>query len=128
MAEIIVGMQAFEEKLNALELSIRGKVLIEAAKAGAQIVVDAARANAPRDRGDMAEGMTMRVSNKESDNNEATVDVGPGKKQFYGHMVERGTSHSVAQPFLGPAIETNRERITAVMSKALLEAIEKVAT
>lgn len=127
MAEIIEGFAAFEQKLRELELSMQRKALIEVAKAGAQIVLDEAKRLAPRDTGALAEGMTMRVSGRESDINEGTVDVGPSKKTFYGSFQEFGTSHSRVQAFLGPALETSRERVTQVMQDEMLHIVDKVA-
>lgn len=127
MAELIQGMAAFEAKLKALELTLQRKVLIDAAKAGAAIVRDDAIQRAPRDTGALAEGIAIRVSGKDSDIHEATVDVGPSKDEFYSLFVEYGTAHMPAQPFLGPALEENKERVAEIMKTALLKAITKVA-
>jgi len=71
--------------------------------------------------------MTIKVSNRDSDVHEATVEVGPDKKQFYGSFQEKGTKHHRAQPFLLPSLESNRARIAQVMKEILSDAIERVA-
>ena len=65
MAEIIEGMDALQKKLQELEYTMQRKVLIEAAKAGGQIVLDDAKSNAPRNTGKLAEGIRMQVKNGE---------------------------------------------------------------
>lgn len=125
MPELIIGMTAFQEQLKELELTSQKQVLTAAAKAGALIVRDQARRRAPRDTGDLAGGITMRVSAKQTDVHEATVDVGPDKKQFYGFFQEFGTAHNRKQPFLIPSLEDNRDQITQAMTDEMIQAIER---
>jgi HK97 gp10 family phage protein len=44
---------------------------------------------------------------------EGTYVLGGDKEAWYGHLVEFGTTHSAAQPFLVPALEENRDNILA---------------
>lgn len=125
--EHIQGFAEFDRKLTELQHLERRGVLTAAAKAGAQIVLDAAKAGAPKDTGRLADGMTMRVTAGRNDSNEASVDVGPDKKNFYGMFSEYGTRFQLAMRWLTNAMESNRERITTVMKDALLRAIDKVA-
>lgn len=127
MPEIIEGFAEYERKLKQLDLTVQRKLLIEAAKAGAQLVVDDARKMAPRDTGALAEGIAMRVAGRESDIHEGVVEVSYNKKQFYGLFQEKGTRRHKAQPFLLPAFEGNRDRIMTIMREVLLRAIERVA-
>jgi len=127
MAEIVIkGMPAFQAKLREMSLSMQRDALIEVAKEGAQIVVDAAKAGAPHDTGALAEGIAMRVSNKQSDLFEATVNVTWSRKTFYGRFLEFGTRFITARSFLGPAFENNRERIADAMKAAMERIISRV--
>ena len=127
MAEIVIkGMAAFQAKLREMSFSLQRDALIEVAKEGAQIVVDAAKAGAPRDTGALAEGIAMRVSNKQSDLFEATVNVTWSRKQFYGRFLEFGTKHITVRSFLGPAFESNRDRIADAMKSAMERIISRV--
>jgi len=126
MAEIIEGMDALQKKLQELEYTMQRKVLIEAAKAGGQIVLDDAKSNAPRNTGKLAEGIRMQVKNGESDIHQATVAVGPGRKQFYAGFQERGTKYQKAHPFMAPAVVRNRDRIRDAIRSALRDAIDRV--
>lgn len=127
MAEIIEGFAELERKLKELEFTVQRKLLIEAAKAGAKIVVDEAKKMAPRDTGALAEGIAMRVAGRESDIHEGVVEVSYNKRQFYGLFQEKGTRRLRAQPFLLPALEGNRDRIMSIMRDVLLRAIDKAA-
>jgi HK97 gp10 family phage protein len=130
MPETIIGFKEFERKLKELELCQQREVLTKAAKAGGMIVLEDAKRLAPRapdSDNKLAEGMTMRVKASESDANEVSVDVGPGKKQFYGFFQEFGTATQAPQPFLAPALENNRDKITKVMQETMIDAIKKVA-
>ena len=46
-----------------------------------------------------------------------------GREVDYASYVEFGTSRTPAQPFMGPAIEKNREEIRRILSKKVLEAL-----
>ncbi len=135
----VTGIPAFEAKLNELEFSMQRKALIEVAKAGAQIVVDAATIAAPKDTGAMAASIGARVASSESTIFEAVVQVSPSKKAFYWRFIEGGTKERfykhgrkgssgfiTARPFLRPALESNRERIVAVMKEKMAAIVNKV--
>lgn len=123
---MIQGWAEYQRKLKALEATVRGQLLKEAALAGGQIVLDAAQANAPRDTGRLAAGMTMRLS-KDTNDLMAAAEVGPSRSAWYGFLQEFGTRHHRKQPFLGPALESNRERIFRVMREIIIGGIQKVA-
>ena len=127
MSEIIQGMAEFERKLLELEILPRRRVLTVAAKAGAKIVLEEASVRAPRGKsGKLAAKMTMRV-NSASDADEVSIDVGPDRQTFYGSFQERGTRYQTAQPFLVPSLETQLDKVRAVMRDILLRAIDQVA-
>jgi HK97 gp10 family phage protein len=147
MAEIsISGLAEFERKLKALGSCLQRDVLTAAAKAGAEIIRRDASARAPRRTGSLASNMSIRVKAGQNDANEATVEVGPSKDQFYGYFQEFGTGPNFnaagarsigrpgigsgrgftrARPFLLPALEANRDRITQAIKDAMIQAIEK---
>jgi HK97 gp10 family phage protein len=124
----ITGVQELQGKLRALDLVVRRELLLEAATAGGEIVLTDARANAPRATGALAEGLTLKEAGRVSDSREGVVDVGPDKMEFYGFFIEFGTAFLAPRPFLMPALENNRERITQVMGDILWTAIDREAT
>ena len=46
--------------------------------------------------------------------------------RFYAHLVEYGTSHSPAKPFIRPALEANEAAIMAGLQKGYEKGMEKV--
>jgi HK97 gp10 family phage protein len=79
----------------------------ESVEQAAQAVADAARERVPVDTG------TLRDSIHVIQQGDDYVVVAGNNKAFYGHMVEHGTSHSGAHPFLIPALEQVRAQIEA---------------
>jgi HK97 gp10 family phage protein len=126
MAEIITGLSEFQSKLKELERSQQKATLAKAAKAGAKIAIDALQRFAPRDTGLMADGLTVRMSGKESDANEVTVDIKPGKKGWYWFFTNSGTIHLRATHWADRAIESVRDRITEAMKNTMTDEIKKV--
>ncbi|WIA58095.1 HK97 gp10 family phage protein [Sphingobium sp. WTD-1] len=58
----------------------------------------------------------------------STVYIGPSRREgFYGHMVEFGTSHSAAHPFMRPALDNSREEVRRAMGHSLWADIKKAA-
>jgi HK97 gp10 family phage protein len=127
MAEVVIGFGDLMRRFQQLENSLQRKELTNVAKAGAQIVLDDYKANVASDTGALAEGILMRVSGRESDINEVSVDVGADKKQFYSRFVEKGTKYMRGDHALATALERNRDRITEAMKEKMIEAIERAA-
>lgn len=112
------GVDGLIKNLEAVSDNI-AKDLAKAVKAGGKIVRDEAKAKAPVDTGALRDNMTMTV--REKDRSQVEVDVGPGKKQYYGIFLEHGTSNMAAKPFLRPAFDENRDKA----QKAIADEIEK---
>ncbi len=126
MPEAVKGMDQLQRQFKQLEEAAQQAKLIEAAKAGAQIFLDAARALAPRDTGKLADNLMMEVL-KSATLHQGLVGAGPNQKQFYGFFLEFGTKRMIEHPFLTPALEANRERIIEAMKNVIFDEIRKVA-
>lgn len=123
--DFIQGFDEFEENLRKLELSVRRRVLLKAANAGADVLIPEASSRAPRgETGNLAAGITKRNAGRESDANEGSVDVGPSRKQYYGLFQEVGTVHNAAQPFLKNAMDANEAKISEAMRDVLWDEIQ----
>ena len=46
----------------------------------------------------------------------------------YGHLVEKGTRHSAAQPFLRPALDQSESAVFAAMAEKVSKAIDTAAS
>jgi HK97 gp10 family phage protein len=120
----IQGMDGFLRKLQQLERDIQQRILLDALKAGAQILVDEAKSIAPRLTGAMAAGIHMEIQ-KSANLKEVLMQVGPSRKQFYARFVEKGTKYARRKPFLGPALERNRDRISETIKRKILDGISR---
>lgn len=109
-------------ELPAITAELFPKV-IAALEASADLVVERAKERVPVDTGRLRDSI-----HKES--NPATpegVYVRAGGKVdgtdvFYGHMVEFGTVHDAAEPFLIPALEESKRDILRLVRKGIKRA------
>lgn len=132
----IVGVKELERALAQLPKSVSKGVLRSALKTAGQPVVAAAKANCPRDRGDLAESITIRstLSRRQRRRRRvrqrfaAEMFIGPSWPQgAHGHLVEFGTSKMPARPFLRPAWDANKRRALDTIGKEIWRAIAKAA-
>jgi HK97 gp10 family phage protein len=79
----------------------------------ADIIANAAKARVPVESGDLRDAIHLE------DADDGVAVVAGGGDVFYGHMVEFGTSHSAARPFMVPAAEENRDTAVAAVAAAL---------
>jgi HK97 gp10 family phage protein len=85
-----------------------------AVKEAAEVVQEAAQERVPVDDGDLYEAIHVeRVGVGEYSVVAGNDDV------FYGHIVEHGSTHSPAHPFMVPAAEASRFPAEALVTAAL---------
>jgi len=108
------GDKALARQLAKLRAQTDG-IVGDTARGWADDVRDTARGLAPRRTGKLRRGITARVQARAG-----TASVGTHNGPFYGHLVENGTSHSPAQPYLGPAARRHQR-----IRPYALEAIRK---
>ena len=129
--------------LHRLPLELRKSALSAVLRAGAAPIRKAAKINArhSRDTGLLEKSISLRVKN-------GTARVGParglrqevtrtdkrtGRKykemadpNNYSHLVEYGTSHSAAKPFIRPAIDSASGEVLAAMASGLDKHLTRV--
>lgn len=76
-----------------------------------QPIVDAARAKAPVQTGNLRDSISAEVV--EQGPMRVTVEVGPSAE--YADDVEFGGLHRAAKPFLRPAIDESQEKVVAIL-------------
>lgn len=119
----LMGEKKLLEKLRQLG-EAAADALEEAAEAGADIVLEDAKARVPVRTGTLKESLTKETTEKTA--GRAVVSVGPGKEGFYGRFVELGTSKTAPRPFLRPALDKNRRGVKAAVGDRVKAALEKV--
>ena len=86
----------------------------EASKEGAEIVAKEARRRVKKRTGKLHDEIDVRVS-PYKDGGWSVFAQGPGNyTRFYAAFVELGTSDTVAQPFLRPALNANKRKINKI--------------
>ena len=116
------------EELNAALRKVgdraTGLILAKAAEQGADVIAEEAKRIAPRDSGDLAEGIHAEPGRLKQ--GRAVMNVGIGKKEWYGAFVEFGTEKMAAKPFLRPAFDTKKEEATEAVARVLRDAFKDV--
>lgn len=85
-----------------------------AVKEAAEEVANQARLRAPVRSGALKAAINVQREGR----GRYSVVAGDGDV-FYGHLVEYGTSHSAAQPFLIPALEVSKPRVDFLIAESL---------
>mgnify|MGYP001354359469 FL=1 len=127
------GMEEIRRHLNMMPREVSGAMLQEVAMEGAEVIRAEAEKNA-RERkvtGTLAGDIHAEIA-KESVGSRVVVHIGPGKKGWYGRLVEmghaivRGTrkadrkiiGHVPPHPWLRPALDAKKHEAQEVMIRA----------
>jgi HK97 gp10 family phage protein len=120
----VEGADALNKALRSVGDRAGGLVLRKAAEAGAKVIEDEAKRLAPRDTGALAAGITAEA--RRIQQGRAVFDIGIGKREWYGRLVELGTEKMPAHPFLRPALDAKAEEAQQAVSEALRDALAEV--
>ena len=121
----IEGLPHMRAQFAELSDKMQRAVMRKALKQTGAIVVKAARAKVPVLTGTLKKSIKSSVSVKERGG--SYVDIGWGRKAFWGLFIEKGTSRRAARPFLRPAVDENHPQILARFTEALNEQIQAQA-
>jgi len=120
---VLQGLEELERKLDALELTLQRKLLLQAAKAGAELVREEAARNVAFGTGRSSREQIISAVASESNAKEAVVRVGPSKDAFYDLFLEIGTAHQAPQPYLEPAYDARKDEALDVMAAMFIDAV-----
>lgn len=102
------------------------KILDDAAKAAADLVLADARRRVPIDTGALRDSLEIKTE-KRRKNTKITYQIrSKGVSQGgvrYAFAVENGVKGQKAQPFLRPAIDENRTKIRQVINQSIVDAL-----
>lgn len=118
----VEGGDKLARKLQMLAEETARKHMREAALVGAEVIRAEAEAKAPRKTGTLAGDIQKEVIKQTK--SRVTIEVGPGKKGWYGSLVESG--HAVVaggqkvgavppHPFLRPAFDEKTDAAQGAM-------------
>lgn len=118
------GAEALNNALRSVGDRAGGLTLKRAAQAGADIIAEEAKRLAPRDSGDLAEGIAAEPGRIQA--GRAVMNIAPNKRQWYGRLVELGTEKMAAKPYLRPAFDAKSEEATEAVRQVLYDALRDV--
>ena len=128
------GFRELDAALAQLPKNIERSLLLRVAKKAMAPVRDRAKANAPRDQGDLADSIVMQASRltraaKSQDRKRPKkgVRLYVGTADKAGFLQEFGTVNQPAQPFFRPAWDGEKETLIVKVGRDLGPEIEKTA-
>jgi HK97 gp10 family phage protein len=125
----IKGAKELEKKLLSFEPKIGRKIVRNALRKAAKIILIAAKANCPVVTGDLKKSLRVRAMKKKKHRYGVMVATSAGwfkGKTFYGAFVEYGTSRMPAKPFMRPAFDSEKGKAEMVLKSELKKGIEMV--
>lgn len=128
-------LAALTDRLRDIEAKIAKRALRSAARKGMAIVRDEVKASAPEDTSPDADNIKTKAhialqTNFRRGVLAVRVGVRGGAKKnpetpYYWRMVEFGTQHIAAKPFMQPALENNAEAVIDRIAEELRRALDK---
>ncbi|HKX36646.1 MAG TPA: HK97-gp10 family putative phage morphogenesis protein [Rhizorhapis sp.] len=121
----ISGGPELEAALTELGGKIAGRLGTNAVRAGARVIAAAARQKVPVRTG------RLKKSIRIFDDRELSLAKGSeraayaGTREPYAHLVEFGTAHSAAKPFLRPALDESAQDALDKLTDNLAGGIER---
>jgi HK97 gp10 family phage protein len=120
------GGKEIEARLRELGGAVAGRLGVNATKAGARVIAAAARQRVPVVTGRLKKGITVVGDDdlrRQGGSTRAAYATVKGVR--YAHLVELGTAHSAAKPFLRPALDESGQEAVDRMGANLWGGIER---
>ena len=138
--------EEIRRRLELMPQEVRGEALRDAVLEGAEVIRDQAEANARaiQRTGTLASDIHAEIDEKKSTDARATAVIGPGKRGWYGRIVEYGhdivvggrqeakrnpgqvIGHVPPKPWLRPAGDAKRAEAEQRIIKTLQGRLERV--
>jgi Bacteriophage HK97-gp10, putative tail-component len=130
----IEGLDACLIKLKQFQKTIARKAIRKGLRAGAKYLSKIAKADAPKDTGDLAKAINVRAGKRKAGAIRINVVSGkasviPQGVKYYGADVEYGLHpyrHLVADPFMKLAFKSGQRQAQGMIKAAIVSAIAKL--
>lgn len=117
----VSGDAALARHLERIPAGLRGPVLAQGMRDGAEILTDEVKRSAPVWRGNLRAGVRVEVKPKQGGMPVFAVNL---HGQNHGMFQEFGTSRQPARPFMRPALARMRGRIVAEAARSVKKIVE----
>jgi len=117
------------QNLDRLKTAIQRKALKKAIAKGLIPIRKIAKENAPEDEGLLKKSIKSKVTRMISGKvyvDPKVVNEKGDKPAKYAHLVEMGTKHMNARPFMRPAVDAGRSQAMAIIQSTLKEELKKI--
>lgn len=147
MTAKVKGLKELEAQIKSLGTELAGKALTQAGREAFKPVLEAAKAMAPEDSGELRSSLRLGTAKLKGGGVAVGVVIGGGARAkqakvaaaAFGerhfpaarrwHFAEFGTSKHSARPFLRPAMDSQAEgtveRLKPALQKAIARAVKK---
>lgn len=125
----VEGAKELEKKLLSLEPKLGRKIIRQALRKGAKLILNQAKANVPVDTGDLKKSLKVRAMRKRRHRYGVMVATSEGwfeGEQFYGGFIEFGTHKMAAQPFVRPAFDSEKDAAEKTIVDEIKQGLELV--
>ena len=120
----VTGLKECEEALAELTRATGRNVLKRALLAASEPVASAAASQAPVRTGKLKVSIGVsRTAKSPTKRGQAQVYI--GSTGSFGHLVEFGTGHQAPQPFMRPALDSNRDKLFSTFKDTLRIEVDK---
>ena len=125
----LTGVKEIDKKLKKIGPKISKKIVRKAMRPATKVVRDEAKANCPVDSGTLRQSIKVRAGKRSRQKIELLVTTSGTDNLFtgsayYGGMVEWGTAHQTAQPFMRPAYDSKKNEAKKIARTNMLSLIE----
>lgn len=123
----IQGLRELDAALAELPRAVERRVMGNAVRAGARVIASAAKQGVPVDTGALKKSIVVRAGKRKRPGLVTALVGFLRPRSRIAHLVEYGTSHSAAKPFMRPALDGHGQEAAEKMKEALRAGIEREA-
>lgn len=130
-----LGDARLQARLKQLDAKVQRKVVRQALRAGAKVVLAATKALVPVDTGALKSGLKLRALKSRRGTfgiqvqtpTRAQLGIPSDAKGYYPAVLEYGAEGHPAKPYLRPALEQARTAATTTIRTAIAQGVEDAA-
>lgn len=122
----IKGVAQMEQMLKNLGPRVAARIGDRALRAAAKPIIKDAKRRVPKRTGELRRSICGVVQKRADQNGQRVVLIGfrpPTSRR--AHLVEFGTSHSAAKPFMRPALDSQHAEALKVLQETLADGIAR---
>jgi HK97 gp10 family phage protein len=122
----VEGLREIERAMKELGVQASNRIARSALNRSATPVVKRAKQLVPVDTGALRKAITKRLRRQRRGSDRQTILIGVERpRSRIAHLIEFGTAHQAAQPFLRPSLDESVSDVLRVQREAMAAGIER---